>query len=69
MSTPSGVRPSGYLRVALERFGRFLRNDFAHLDRRVATIDGKVQVILALMAVLLGLMASVIVVVIMDGGK
>ena len=66
MSTPRGVRPSDYL---IERFEQFIRNDFAHLERRVATIDGKVQVILALMTVLIGLVASVIVVVVMDGSK
>lgn len=66
MVTPRGVRPSDFL---IERFERFIRNDFAHLDRRVATIDGKVQVLLALMTVLIGLMASVIVVVVMDGAK
>ena len=64
MSAPRGVRPSDYL---IERFERFIRNDFAHLERRVATIDGKVQVILALMTVLIGLMASVIVVVVVGG--
>ena len=66
MVTPRGERPRDFL---IERFERFIRNDFAHLDRRVATIDGKVQVLLALMTVLIGLMASVIVVLVMDGAK
>ena len=66
MSTPRGVRPSDFL---IERFERFIRNDFHALESKVSTIDGRVQVILALMTVLIGLVASVIVVVVMDGAK
>ena len=66
MPASRGLRPSDYL---IERFENFIRNDFAHLERKVATVDGKVQVILALITVLIAMMASVIVVVVMDGSK
>ena len=66
MSTPRGSRPSDYL---IERFENFIRNDFVHLERKVATIDGKVQVVLALITVLIAMMTSIIVIVVMDGSK
>ena len=66
MPASRGLRPSDYL---IERFENFIRNDFAHLERKVATVDGKVQVILALITVQIAMMASVIVVVVMDGSK
>jgi len=57
MTTPRGSLPSEYL---LERFENFLRNDFAHLERRVAEIDGRLQVLMWLTgithSVLIGLM-------------
>ena len=63
MPTPRGYRPSDYM---IERFENFLRNDFAHLERRVATIDGKLQVLLGLMTVLCGLVVWVVVLAVIE---
>ena len=53
MPTPRGVRPSDYL---IERFEKFLGNDWIHLERKVAALNAKVQLILAMLTVLIGLM-------------
>jgi hypothetical protein len=62
MSIPRGARPTDYL---IERFENFLRNDFAHLERRVAEIDGRLQVLMWLTgithSVLIGLMVWAVV--------
>jgi|TARA_R100001086_G_scaffold244475_1_gene174278 hypothetical protein len=63
MPTPRGVSPSQYL---IERFEKFLSNDWIHLERRVATIDGKLQVLLGLMTVLCGLVTWVVVLAVID---
>jgi hypothetical protein len=62
MSIPRGVRPSDYL---IERFENFLRNDFAHLERKVAEIDGRLQILMWVAgithSVLIGLMVWAVV--------
>ena len=63
MPTPRGVSPSQYL---IERFEKFLSNDWIHLERRVATIDGKLQVLLGLMTVVCGLVTGVVVLAVID---
>ena len=48
-----GVSPSQYL---IERFEKFLSNDWVHLERRVATLDGKMHILLAMVGILVALM-------------
>ena len=53
MRTPRGVRPSDYL---IERFEKFLTNDWVHLEKKVSALDAKVQLLLAMLTIIIGLM-------------
>ena len=55
---PRGVRPSDYL---IERFEKFLTNDWVHMEKRVAALDAKVQIILAMLTIMVGLMVWAVV--------
>jgi hypothetical protein len=58
MRTPRGVRPSDYL---VERFEKFLTNDWVHLEKKVAALDAKVQLIIAMLTILVALMVYAVV--------
>ena len=58
MKRPRGVGPSNYL---IERIDKFLTNDWVHLERKVASMDGKIQLIIAMMTVMVGLMIYAVV--------
>ena len=55
---PRGVRPSDYL---IERFEKFLGNDWIHMERKVAALDAKVQLIIAMLTIMIGLMVWAVV--------
>jgi hypothetical protein len=58
MSTPKGPPPVDYL---LERFEKFLTNDWIHLERKVAALDAKVGIVLGMLTVMVGLMVYAVV--------
>ena len=39
-----------------DRFYKFLTNDWVHMERKVATLDAQVKLVLAILSVLVGLM-------------
>ena len=55
---PRGVRPSDYL---IERFEKFLGNDWIHMERKVAALDAKVQLVIAMLTIMIGLMVWAVV--------
>ena len=58
MATPRGGPPVDYL---LERFEKFLTNDWIHLERKVAALDAKMGLVIAMLSVLVGLMVYAVV--------
>ena len=47
------MKPEDYL---LERFNKFLTNDWVHLERKVAALDAKMHLLLGGTVTLIGLM-------------
>ena len=58
MATPRGVPPIDYL---LERIEKFLDNDWVHLERRVAALDAKMGLVIAMLTLMVGLMIYAVV--------
>ena len=58
MATPRGGPPVEYL---LKRFEKFLDNDWVHMERKVAALDAKVGLVLAMLTVMVGLMVYAVV--------
>ena len=44
-----------------EQFYMFLTNDCVHMERKVATLDAQVKLVLAMLSVLVGLMVYMVV--------
>lgn len=53
-----GVSPSDYL---IERFEKFLTNDWVHMEKKVAALEAKVHILLAAQSLLIGLMIYAVV--------
>jgi hypothetical protein len=49
----AGMGPEKYF---LERFNKFLTNDWVHLERKVASLEAKVHMLLAGSGIIIGLM-------------
>ena len=49
----AGMGPEKYF---LERFSKFLTNDWIHLERKVASLEAKVYMLLAGSGIIIGLM-------------
>ena len=44
-----------------EQFYKFLTNDWVHMERKVASLDAQVKLVLAMLSVLVGLMGYMVV--------
>jgi|TARA_R110000751_G_scaffold289806_2_gene396103 hypothetical protein len=53
-----GVSPSDYL---IERFEKFLTNDWVHMEKKVSALDAKVQLIIGMLTIMIGLMVYAVV--------
>ena len=58
MSRQRGYRPSDYL---IERFEKFLTNDWVHMEKKVSALDAKVQFIIGMLTIMIGLMVYAVV--------
>ena len=52
------VSPSDYL---IERFEKFLTNDWVHMEKKVSALDAKVQLIIGMLTIMIGLMVYAVV--------
>jgi hypothetical protein len=53
--------PRGHIDYLTQRFTRFLDNDWIHMERKVAALDAKVQLIIAMLTIMIGLMVYAVV--------
>ena len=44
-----------------DRFYKFLTNDWVHMERKVASLDAQMKLVLAMLSVLVGLMVYMVV--------
>ena len=44
-----------------DRFYKFLTNDWVHMEKKVATLDAQMKLVLAMLSVLVGLMVYMVV--------
>jgi hypothetical protein len=53
-----GGSPSDYM---IERFEKFLINDWVHMEKKVSALDAKVGLIIGMLTLLIGLMVYTVV--------
>ena len=51
------MKPDQYF---FERFNKFLTNDWVHLERKVAALEAKMHLVIAMLTVLIGLVVFTI---------